>query len=76
MRCKKCRQPLSRGQTICPSCGADMSKSIRRARNRRRFLALFLLFVILTAGLMAAAAYGFDCKFEVVKDDGSSTDVQ
>ena len=24
----------------------------------------------------AAAAYGFDCKFEVVKDDGSSTDVQ
>ncbi len=24
----------------------------------------------------AAAAYGFDCKFEVVRDDGSSTDVQ
>ena len=23
----------------------------------------------------AAAAYGFDCKFEIVKDDGSSTDV-
>ena len=24
----------------------------------------------------AAAAYGFDCKFEIVKDDGSSTDVE
>ena len=24
----------------------------------------------------AAAAYGFDCKFEVVKDDGSSADVE
>ena len=23
----------------------------------------------------AAAAYGFECKFEIVKDDGSSTDV-
>ena len=23
----------------------------------------------------AAAAYGFDCKFEIIKDDGSSTDV-
>ena len=23
----------------------------------------------------AAAAYGFDCKFEIVKNDGSSTDV-
>ena len=23
----------------------------------------------------AAAAYGFDCKFEIVRDDGSSTDV-
>ncbi len=24
----------------------------------------------------AAAAYGFNCKFELVKDDGSSTDVE
>ena len=24
----------------------------------------------------AAAAYGFDCKFEIIKDDGSSTDVE
>ncbi len=24
----------------------------------------------------AAAAYGFNCKFEIVKDDGSSTDVE
>ena len=24
----------------------------------------------------AAAAYGFECKFEIVKDDGSSTDVE
>lgn len=23
----------------------------------------------------AAAAYGFDCKFELIKDDGSSTDI-
>lgn len=52
MRCKKCGQALSRGQTVCPSCGNSVEKQIRRSRNLRRFLIVVLLIVLCTAALL------------------------
>ena len=52
MRCKKCGQALSRGQTVCPSCGNSVEKQIRRTRNLRRFLVVVLLIVLCTAALL------------------------
>lgn len=52
MRCKKCGQAVSRGQTVCPSCGNSVEKQIRRTRNLRRFLVVVLLIVLCTAALL------------------------
>lgn len=57
MRCKKCGQALSRGQTVCPSCGTDVGKQIRRTRNRRRFIFIVLLIILLSAGLIGLNLY-------------------